>query len=222
MPRLDPVTGLKECSKCKGVMTEDAFCKNKLASDGLSYWCRRCQGSYVKTTYINERAETGEKTCNKCGNTLPVQSFPSNKRRKDGLDGWCSECASENARSYYVRRSNADPRYIMLMSCRARAKKKGLPCTVVDEDIDIPENCPVCGCLLIRGTGTGGKCSSSPSLDMWDPTIGYVPGNVWVICDRCNMRKQDMSGEDHVAYGWKLIDAFKEYRERMAQLPSSG
>jgi hypothetical protein len=48
---------------------------------------------------------------------------------------------------------------------------------------------------------------------MYDPTLGYIPGNIWVICDRCNGRKQDMSGEDHVEFGWQLINAFKKVGE---------
>lgn len=210
--RIDPETGLKRCSRCKTEKEANAFSRAKDTSDKLCNWCRECQAAYVKTTYNYDRQETGEKTCTKCKETSPVSSFPSNRRRKDGLDGWCRECAGANARAYYIERSEADPKYIMIMSCRARAKKKSLPCTISEKDISIPDNCPVCDRPLIRGAGRGGKGPSSPSLDMWDPTLGYTPGNTWIICDRCNMRKQDMSGEDHIALGWKLIEAFKQHQ----------
>ena len=44
-----------------------------------------------------------------------------------------------------------------------------------------------------------GKCASpaSPSLDRVNVAMGYVSGNVAVVCHRCNVLKGDASAEEH-------------------------
>lgn len=39
--------------------------------------------------------------------------------------------------------------------------------------------------------GIGKQHAASPSLDRIIPTLGYVPGNVWVISHRANELKRD-------------------------------
>ncbi len=54
---------------------------------------------------------------------------------------------------------------------------------------------------------------ASPSLDMWDPRLGYVTGNVWVICHSCNTRKSNMTAEGHIRFGHELIKAFLKQKQ---------
>ena len=171
---------------------------------------------------------TGLKKCSKCKEDKPGDAFWRSKATYDGLSTQCRECRKVRVNAYrrnnydkYVAARNswhdANIERIMLLNARRRAKRKNLPITITVEDIRIPENCPVssCGRLLIpserRKPGEKGRNSpSSPSLDMWNPALGYIPGNVWVICLYCNSRKQNMTGEQHVAFGKELIKAFHE------------
>jgi len=77
----------------------------------------------------------------------------------------------------------------MLKSAISRAKKLGFACTITEQDIFIPETCPLLGMRLERGIGK--QHAASPSLDRIIPTLGYVPGNVWVISHRANELKRD-------------------------------
>lgn len=82
---------------------------------------------------------------------------------------------------------DADPRRRLLTSCKARAKAKGLECTIVLDDIEIPERCPALGTLLAVGVKKVGP--NSPTLDRIDNDKGYVKGNVCVISFRANTIK---------------------------------
>ena len=89
-----------------------------------------------------------------------------------------------------------DPRYKMFHNAKHRAKKKGLPFTIVMEDIIIPTLCPL---LEIPILFTGDKTSpNNPSLDRITPgsIIGYVPSNIQVISARANWLKADATKEE--------------------------
>lgn len=173
--------------------------------------------------------ETGEKICSKCKEVKTADDFTVNRRKSDGLDGACRDCNkkksicyresnrdnpeySERRHKFNLQWSKNNPEAKLWYNCVARAKAKELPCTITKDDINIPECCPICEHPMISGSGMGWEDHhtrklQSPSVDMYDPRLGYIKSNVWIICLRCNSRKQDMSGEDHIAFGHQLITA---------------
>ena len=82
-----------------------------------------------------------------------------------------------------------NPARRLLSGAKARAASRGLECSISVADIQAGDTCPCCGATLARSRKRLGK--GSPSLDRIDNAKGYVPGNVWVICARCNMIKGD-------------------------------
>ena len=83
----------------------------------------------------------------------------------------------------------ADPRKRLLKKARERAKIYGRECTLVLDDITVPEFCPLLGIPLFVGTRQ--VKNNSPTIDRKDSSKGYVPGNVWVISWRANRIKSD-------------------------------
>ena len=84
-------------------------------------------------------------------------------------------------------------------SVRQRAKKRKLP---IDLDfisssniVDWLKHQPNCVCCdRVFGIGYKGKFrfqNNSPSLDRLIPSLGYISGNVFLICFRCNALKRD-------------------------------
>lgn len=74
----------------------------------------------------------------------------------------------------------------MLKDAKYRACQKDLPFSLSIEDLFIPARCPVLGVpLRFRGG------PHAPSLDRIVPELGYVPGNVLVVCQRVNAIKAD-------------------------------
>lgn len=70
-----------------------------------------------------------------------------------------------------------------------RAKKHNLPFDLTEEDIVVPEHCPVLGIPLKPGRGTAKP--NSPSLDRVIPKRGYTKDNCIVVSFRANTIKSN-------------------------------
>lgn len=83
---------------------------------------------------------------------------------------------------------------LLLTKARQRAAKRGLAFTISEVDIFIPATCPLLDIPLFAGRGTW--CPNSPTIDRIDNTLGYVPGNVWVISWRANELKGNATADE--------------------------
>lgn len=126
--------------------------------------------------------------------------------RKNKPSGPCIKCCREQCNRDYgknrerrckehfkFRRTNQAS--YMLTTAKCRAKKLGRGFSIKKEDIKITEFCPCCNRKLII-TGAGSRNKSTPSLDRIDSNLGYIPGNVAVICMRCNYIKRDSTSSE--------------------------
>lgn len=89
------------------------------------------------------------------------------------------------------------PSRVLLALAKQRAKRFGIPFSITEDDIKIPEKCPALGMVLKHGTGHR-KIPESPTLDRIDPKMGYIPGNVVVISNLANAIK---SNADYLQIG---------------------
>lgn len=83
----------------------------------------------------------------------------------------------------------------ILINVKARAKDRG---TDYDEDYmntfveNPPVSCKCCQREFSYTTRPSARCSDeSPSFDRIDSGKGYIAGNVFVLCFRCNSIKKD-------------------------------
>lgn len=97
----------------------------------------------------------------------------------------------------------ADPAIRMrqrAFSTITRAKRDGIEYdreTLFNVAASPPCNCMVCGNKIDYSFDAGNKpLSNGPSFDRWNNNKGYVPGNVNIICRRCNTFKGSMSITD--------------------------
>jgi hypothetical protein len=95
-----------------------------------------------------------------------------------------------------IGQRRTDVRKLMVLAAHARARKAGVPCTIIHSDIVIPSHCPVLGLPLYRQLGKQGGGPNSPSLDRITPELGYIPGNIIVISSRANRIKSDATPEE--------------------------
>ena len=86
-----------------------------------------------------------------------------------------------------------NPIRYLLNQARYRAKKKGEEFTVVEDDLEVPTECPVFGIPLFFTRG--GRTKNSFSLDRIDNSKGYVKGDVRIISFWANQMKGDMTLE---------------------------
>lgn len=106
-----------------------------------------------------------------------------NKRKR-------SEDVRVYGRAWALQDRHKNPERYLIVSAKARAKRRGMPFELTIADITIPDVCPVLGIpiALSRGLSAG-----SPSIDRINNALGYVPGNVRVISHRANALKRDMT-----------------------------
>ena len=87
------------------------------------------------------------------------------------------------------RRTRA--RHHLVYDARARAKRDGIPCAITVEDIVWPTHCPAFGIELVYVKSNGKIRQTSATLDRRDNTLGYVPGNVFVLSHKANRLKSN-------------------------------
>ena len=170
--------GLKDDPRCKGGRPK-----------GLSYVGQTYGRLTILEQYSDKKNVFFKCKC-ECGNI-------KDKVRKDYIIGPKAEVTSCGCRlkELHQERREKGINEISAMWSRAkyRAKQKGLEFTIEQDDITIPETCPLLGIPLICHRGKGSQQGNSPSLDRIDPTKGYIKGNVWVISNRANTLKNDAS-----------------------------
>src|SRR5208337_4667948 len=81
----------------------------------------------------------------------------------------------------------------LIVQKRHDAKRRGLTFSLTIADISpLPVTCPVFGTMLDYSFDKGGVAlDNSPSIDRFDSTLGYVPGNVRVISTAANRIKNN-------------------------------
>jgi hypothetical protein len=184
--------------------------------------------AYKATNARYKTKQTGMKLCPRCGDNLPISAFYElTTKDPDGdplLSGICIECSkaahsdwhnknSEIANTAYNKWRQSHPETVLVRSAKKRAQQRGLPCTITEADIVIPDVCPVLGIPFERGTKSR-PAHGSPSLDCFEPALGYIPGNVSVISHRANTIKNNASLEEIE----KLVFWMQKETEKREQL----
>lgn len=119
------------------------------------------------------------KTCIKC--KLPKVLKEFNKGQNS-----CKLCTKKAWRAW-----RSEPQNVirtLVNGARRRAKHQLLDFDLNYRDLDMPDVCPVLG---IPFDWTNVTTPNSPSLDRLDPNLGYVKGNVVIICHMANRIKSN-------------------------------
>ena len=96
-------------------------------------------------------------------------------------------CSSEARRQLHRK----DPRKVMLVHARQRAKKNNLDFNIGYDDITIPKVCPLLGIPIYVTNNIVG--ANSPTIDRIICEKGYVKGNVMVISHKANTVKSNLT-----------------------------
>jgi hypothetical protein len=104
------------------------------------------------------------------------------------------EKRSEQNKIYYGKsrkvRFIENPQYYLWYVARTRSRQKGIEFTISEQDLIVPEFCPILDIPLTKGDG---YLPNSMSLDRVDNTKGYIPGNVRVISRKANLMKSSLT-----------------------------
>lgn len=176
---------MKKCKKCNNSKDSDQFHKNKNSKDGLNVWCKECKIDYDKKYRKSDKVQNAQRS----------QKYRDRKKE-------------------YQKYLSLDPRFHLLQSAKARAKKYNLPFNIDISDIIIPKYCPILEIVLEKKEyGKGGSFqSNSPSLDKIVPELGYVKGNVVVISMKANIMKANATIDELIKFSKNIIKIIKNDR----------
>ncbi len=147
------------------------------------------------------------KLCPKCEQEKPLAAFhrfvANNGSHKSirGVQCYCKDCARgwENEK----RATNPKMHWSRYMCGRIkhRSAKRGYRYDLTPEYLHsiCPDVCPALGIELLYPVKVGSKKAAndrSPSVDKFNPALGYVIGNVFVISNRANVLKRDASVDE--------------------------
>lgn len=157
------------CSACKARLPLD-----QKANGRGNYRCGECDKTYRRNYYLNNK----------------IASHRSAKRYRDKHRDLVNQRTAEWRRAH--------PAEYLFQLARRRAKARGIDFTITLADVVVPEVCPVLSIPLdTKKPGKRGfPLPSSPTLDRFDNSKGYVPGNVTVISWRANSLKKDASWQE--------------------------
>lgn len=138
------------------------------------------------------------KQCTKC--KLISDNFGKHKYTKDKLASWCRTC--KNIQTNCKKDTNMQQKRghvsRILSQRRTEAKKQQVPFEI---DLDYlfsitTDICPVLGIKLSWCERKGKATDNSPSLDKFNPNLGYVQGNVCWISFKANTMKQRATADE--------------------------
>lgn len=202
----------KTCSKCQLVKYVDKFVLSTGGS--LSFKCIECLGPILTEIWRNKPPafigpmQTGTRWCNHCGITKIADMFTKGNN-STGLSITCRACkniwAKERRmadRDYYLtketKRRHDFPAKTLLIQIKYKCRKFNIPINITAEDIEAvwpkDNKCPIFGTIFEIGKGVVGP--KSATVDRFDPNLGYVVGNIHVICHKANGIKNNGSALD--------------------------
>jgi hypothetical protein len=154
-------------------------------------FCSKICSNVFNGNLVNQNNKN-KKTCNICliEKTFNKFSLYVKTDKLSPRKDTCKNCCrAKESREIRERTWEFESKKIMLNNSKMRAKRSNMEFTITENDISIPECCPVLGIPLYRSKRE--NWNNSPSIDRIDNTKGYIKDNVVVVSRRANILKKD-------------------------------
>ena len=153
-----------------------------------------------------QQQEKGTKACASCKKVLPETTeyfTPNGKKGKLSFEGirLSSDCTACKTAKKRVHRKN-NPELNVFVTKRSKAKRAGIEFNLGESgssgekawiaNMEKTTSCVDCGQDIhvhAPKSRNGSATRDSMSFDKINPNIGYVEGNVRLVCHECNTRK---------------------------------
>lgn len=205
----------RTCINC-GIQWQVEVKKNKKVNNGRCF-CDNCLSTLSKErkqhiwriTRGNYHEEIRE--CLNCGKTWIVEVRNNSKHTKK--KHFCVECnkilkqidkdricrikiTGFHEKEKAERRASYRRNHIhnMIANARERSKIKGYEFSITDDDIVIPEVCPLLNVPFVLGEK--GNYEYTPTIDRIDNSKGYTKDNIWIITKKANSMKNSATPEE--------------------------
>jgi hypothetical protein len=167
-----------------------------------------------------EKKESQKRASAKYKEAHPERIKESNRKSKRNWYENNKEIAKERVKEYQlrdpekhkIRQKNYRDSHkdkLWIGAAKQRAKEKGLDFSINEDDVVVPEFCPILGIPLFR---IGKKHSdNSPSIDRIDSTKGYIKGNVQVLSHKANILKNSATLSELIFLGeWAKLQLLED------------
>jgi hypothetical protein len=127
-----------------------------------------------------------------CGKTVSVRSHALTTNNTNSCGCFRRDQVSKAKTTHgHTRYGHWTTEYRLWSAAKFRAIKQKVKFAINLSHVTIPEVCPLLGIKIKIGVKKW--TANSPSIDRINPSLGYVPGNVWVISHHANTIKNDAS-----------------------------
>lgn len=123
------------------------------------------------------------------------------------------ESKREYARLKKQQKRKENPLRENLLAIKSRSKRKGIEFSITEDDVKVPELCPVLGFPIQFNTGSFVGRRNSVSIDRIDPNLGYTPDNIMVMSYLANSMKQDATPEELRMFAKWVLKTFPEEQD---------
>lgn len=175
---------------------------------------KKRKDSYTPESQEKLRSKCEGKICTKCNKFKSWDSFGDRQNLKDGKNSQCKSCdrvrannslrknidfknslnpeiMDPNAYLAIIKRS-VNPLIKSISTTRKRAKSKSIRHSIKYEDLlPIPSKCPLLDIPLYYTLNK--VTDNTPSIDRIDNDYGYTKDNVWIISNKANRIKSNVS-----------------------------
>lgn len=146
-----------------------------------SVWCKTKYSKSIRFKYF----------CDGCKSILTPWERKLIKRKKfPETEQKYKEMKRREFVNHYIKN--------LLHRTKKRALQKELEFNISEEDIIIPEICPILEVPLVIGTSN--NYEYSPSIDRIDNTKGYIKGNIQIISKKANSMKNSATLDELKAF----------------------
>ena len=183
---------MKKCSKCGYEKSLDEFGKDKKGKFGRRSVCFLCR---KKLYWVNVQESRKQKR-------ITYHKYKDKEKRQNYYKENKIEINVERRKNYLK-----NPLKFLIRNAKNRAIKKGISFDLKEEDLNIPEVCPVFKKPFVFGTGK--QELFSPSVDRIDNSKGYIKSNIVIVSVKANFLKNNATIEELEA----LTNFYKQFKK---------
>lgn len=227
MIRKNYINNEKDTQICKGCLIELPFnsiyftVRNDLKT-GFYTKCKKCEKEIRLNRGNNKQigVPSGFYKCSCCRNVLPLSSEFFTKRcdSKTGYNHRCKKCLYNDYNRKIKKEEENSLKNLLrdrISGARNRSKTKNLDC---DIDVDYLNQlweqqngiCALTG-MKMEHTYLNGKNPKNVSVDRIDAKIGYIKGNIQLVCGYANFMKSDIDETSLYIFCKGIVDYY-EYK----------
>lgn len=143
-------------------------------------------------------------------NILVLDTETTISNKEEEIRKYKQDYYLKNREKYLKRQTDwfrDNPKKRLLQCSKVSAKEKKLFHSLVEEDIVIPEYCPLLGTKITNIVGEGKK-DTNPSIDRIDSSKGYTKDNIQIVSDLANRMKNSATKEQLISFS---INILKKY-----------